>query len=68
MQGGADVGQRLAEDPRVKLVSFTGSTAVGLKVALEVQKRCRYKLYHGIFPFKEDGILNTEANESSQLL
>ena len=39
VQGGADVGQRLAEDPRVKLVSFTGSTAIGLKVALEVQKR-----------------------------
>jgi aldehyde dehydrogenase (NAD+) len=44
VQGGADVGQRLAEDPRVKLVSFTGSTAVGLKVALEVQKRFGYKL------------------------
>jgi acyl-CoA reductase-like NAD-dependent aldehyde dehydrogenase len=39
VQGGADIGQRLAEDPRVKLVSFTGSTNIGLKVALEVQKR-----------------------------
>ncbi len=33
------MGKRLAEDRRVKLVSFTGSTAVGREVALTVQKR-----------------------------
>ncbi|XP_023349089.1 putative aldehyde dehydrogenase family 7 member A1 homolog [Eurytemora carolleeae] len=38
-QGGTDVGQRIAEDPRVKLVSFTGSTEVGKKVAMTVQNR-----------------------------
>jgi len=38
-QGGTDVGVRLAEDPRIKLVSFTGSTAVGKQVALTVQER-----------------------------
>jgi len=38
-QGGADIGQRLAEDKRIKLVSFTGSTAVGKKVAMTVQER-----------------------------
>ncbi|VVC96924.1 unnamed protein product [Leptidea sinapis] len=27
--GGKDVGQQIVQDPRVKLVSFTGSTAVG---------------------------------------
>ena len=29
----------MAADPRMKLVSFTGSTAVGRKVALAVQER-----------------------------
>ncbi len=29
----------MAADPRIKLVSFTGSTAVGREVALTVQKR-----------------------------
>ena len=38
-QGGADVGQSMSEDKRVKLVSFTGSTAIGRKVALTVQGR-----------------------------
>jgi len=38
-QGGTDVGQKMASDPRVKLVSFTGSTAVGLHVAQAVQAR-----------------------------
>jgi aldehyde dehydrogenase family 7 protein A1 len=37
--GGADVGQKMAEDPRMKLVSFTGSTRVGREVALTVQRR-----------------------------
>jgi len=38
-QGGTDVGQAMSADPRVKLVSFTGSTEVGRKVALQVQER-----------------------------
>lgn len=37
--GGADVGQSLAEDTRVDLLSFTGSTAVGRKVGTVVQHR-----------------------------
>jgi len=36
---GADVGQRLLEDRRVPLVSFTGSTAVGRRVASTVAGR-----------------------------
>jgi len=39
VSGGADVGQAMAEDPRVKLLSFTGSTAVGRKVGVTVQQR-----------------------------
>ncbi|KAK3812191.1 MAG: Aldehyde/histidinol dehydrogenase [Benniella sp.] len=37
--GGADVGQAMVEDERVKLLSFTGSTAVGRKVGETVAKR-----------------------------
>ncbi|KAJ3328764.1 Alpha-aminoadipic semialdehyde dehydrogenase [Blyttiomyces sp. JEL0837] len=37
--GGADVGEGLARDPRVDLVSFTGSTNVGRKVGTIVQER-----------------------------
>ena len=37
--GGADVGAQMSEDERVKLVSFTGSTEIGQKVNLTVQKR-----------------------------
>eukprot|EP00095_Tigriopus_kingsejongensis_P003353 maker-scaffold787_size97196-snap-gene-0.11 protein:Tk03353 transcript:maker-scaffold787_size97196-snap-gene-0.11-mRNA-1 annotation:"alpha-aminoadipic semialdehyde dehydrogenase" len=37
--GGADVGESMAKDKRIKLLSFTGSTAVGQKVALTVQER-----------------------------
>lgn len=37
--GGAEIGKKMAADPRMKLVSFTGSTAVGRDVAVEVQKR-----------------------------
>ena len=33
------VGQAIAADKRIKLVSFTGSTPVGKKVALAVQER-----------------------------
>jgi benzaldehyde dehydrogenase (NAD) len=32
LPGGADVGQALIDDPRVRVISFTGSTAVGRKV------------------------------------
>lgn len=38
-QSGTEVGQRMSEDPRMKLVSFTGSTEVGRKVATTVQNR-----------------------------
>jgi aldehyde dehydrogenase (NAD+) len=37
--GGPDVGRRLAADPRLPLVSFTGSTAVGRTVAQTVAAR-----------------------------
>ena len=29
LKGGTDIGVSMAKDPRMKLVSFTGSTAVG---------------------------------------
>jgi benzaldehyde dehydrogenase (NAD) len=32
LPGGPDVGQALVEDPRVRMISFTGSTATGRKV------------------------------------
>jgi aldehyde dehydrogenase (NAD+) len=37
--GGRDVGQRMLEDARLPLISFTGSTAVGRKVASTVAGR-----------------------------
>jgi len=37
--GGADVGEAIAENNRVNLVSFTGSTAVGRRVGHIVQER-----------------------------
>ncbi|KAI8854991.1 aldehyde dehydrogenase [Chytridium lagenaria] len=37
--GGADVGEMLSHDPRVALMSFTGSTEVGRKVGKVVQER-----------------------------
>lgn len=37
--GGADVGQAMANDPQLPLISFTGSTGVGRQVALAVQSR-----------------------------
>ncbi|CAG2112461.1 unnamed protein product [Medioppia subpectinata] len=37
--GGADVGEKMATDTRLPLVSFTGSTGVGQKVGLAVQNR-----------------------------
>ena len=38
-QGGTDIGKKMSEDPRTKLLSFTGSTKVGNEVACVVQKR-----------------------------
>lgn len=37
--GGTDVGAAMAEDTRLPLLSFTGSTAVGQKVGAAVQSR-----------------------------
>ncbi|XP_074650055.1 alpha-aminoadipic semialdehyde dehydrogenase-like [Tubulanus polymorphus] len=37
--GGAEIGAAIAKDENLPLVSFTGSTAVGKKVALTVQER-----------------------------
>jgi aldehyde dehydrogenase family 7 protein A1 len=37
--GGADIGNAMSSDTRVKLVSFTGSTQVGNKVGTAVQSR-----------------------------
>ncbi|KZS08932.1 putative Aldehyde dehydrogenase family 7 member A1 [Daphnia magna] len=37
--GGADVGSAMANDPRLPLLSFTGSTRVGKQVAVAVQSR-----------------------------
>lgn len=37
--GDVDVGRRLVNDNRVKLVSFTGSTEVGRNIGVDVQKR-----------------------------
>ncbi|XP_058963307.1 alpha-aminoadipic semialdehyde dehydrogenase-like isoform X1 [Pocillopora verrucosa] len=42
--GGADIGQAMAEDERVDLVSFTGSTPVGQKVGTTVQNRFGRKI------------------------
>lgn len=38
-QGGSDIGKLMASDERVKLLSFTGSSAVGQAVGVEVQRR-----------------------------
>ena len=38
-QGGNDIGIKMSADPRVKLVSFTGSTNAGKHVAMAVQSR-----------------------------
>lgn len=37
--GGADIGQAMAADKNINVVSFTGSTKVGREVGLAVQKR-----------------------------
>lgn len=38
-QGGTEIGKRLVNDERVKLVSFTGSTQVGRDIGVDVQRR-----------------------------
>ncbi|CAH3188474.1 unnamed protein product [Porites evermanni] len=42
--GGAEIGQAMAEDERVDLLSFTGSTPVGQKVGTTVQNRFGRKI------------------------
>ena len=42
--GGADVGNAMAHDQRVDLLSFTGSTPVGQKVGVAVQERFGRKI------------------------
>ena len=42
--GGADVGNAMAHDKRVDLLSFTGSTPVGQKVGTAVQARFGRKI------------------------
>ncbi|XP_060523453.1 alpha-aminoadipic semialdehyde dehydrogenase isoform X2 [Cylas formicarius] len=37
--GGSDIGKAMASDPRIKLLSFTGSCEIGQQVGVEVQKR-----------------------------
>merc|ERR1712021_151658 len=37
--GGAEIGKAISTDKRVPIVSFTGSTAVGCEVGVEVQRR-----------------------------
>eukprot|EP00742_Colponemidia_sp_Colp-10_P004347 GILJ01004639.1.p1 GENE.GILJ01004639.1~~GILJ01004639.1.p1 ORF type:complete len:535 (+),score=77.58 GILJ01004639.1:53-1657(+) len=37
--GGRDLGQKMVDDPRIPLISFTGSTAVGKAVGTAVQSR-----------------------------
>ena len=39
VSGGGDIGQAMASSPAIDLLSFTGSTAVGAKVAETVQNR-----------------------------
>jgi aldehyde dehydrogenase family 7 protein A1 len=39
INGGSDIGKRISADSRIPLVSFTGSTAIGREVGVEVQRR-----------------------------
>jgi aldehyde dehydrogenase (NAD+) len=39
VSGGAEIGERMADDPRLPLVSFTGSIPVGKQVAARVASR-----------------------------
>nr|CAD7459885.1 unnamed protein product [Timema tahoe] len=38
-QGGSSIGELMVKDERLPLISFTGSTAVGQKVGVQVQQR-----------------------------
>lgn len=46
-QGGTEIGKKMAEDQRMKLVSFTGSTEVGRQVAVTVQVLGNYTYSDG---------------------
>jgi aldehyde dehydrogenase family 7 protein A1 len=59
--GGADVGSAMAEDPRINLLSFTGSIQVGHKVANAVQNR------FGKFLLELGGNNCTIVNEDADL-
>ena len=37
--GGATIGEKFIHDPRLKLISFTGSTQIGERISAEVHKR-----------------------------
>lgn len=37
--GGRDIGERLINDPRLELISFTGSTSIGRRISEIVHKR-----------------------------
>jgi len=39
VQGGSDIGQKMCEDKRIPLVSFTGSTKIGKIVKNTVDSR-----------------------------
>jgi benzaldehyde dehydrogenase (NAD) len=41
LPGGADVGQALTEDPNVRMISFTGSTATGRSVGAAAGRRLK---------------------------
>jgi acyl-CoA reductase-like NAD-dependent aldehyde dehydrogenase len=45
--GGAEVGLALADDPHVRALSFTGSTAVGRQLARRVQRLAREVRFQG---------------------
>ncbi len=46
--GGADVGLALADDPHLRALSFTGSTAVGRMLSQRVQDRVQDRLQNGV--------------------
>lgn len=39
VQGGADIGQKMTEDKRIPLISFTGSTKIGKIIKQKVDER-----------------------------
>lgn len=39
VQGGVDIGQCMVQDPKLPLISFTGSTAVGRSISADVHRR-----------------------------